>query len=198
VIKRALDIVASAGGLVLLAPVMVGVALAVRLSLGSPILFRQARPGLHGRPFVLLKFRTMRQADDLAGNVLPDKDRLTRLGRFLRSTSLDELPSLWNVLRGEMSLVGPRPLLMEYLPLYNTDQLRRHDVRPGITGLVQVSGRNALTWNEKFDLDLQYVEERSLWLDLKIIGITLRKVVSREGVSQPGRATMDRFRGNDG
>jgi sugar transferase EpsL len=197
-LKRALDVVGSAAGLLVLAPLIACVALAIRLTLGPPVLFRQERPGLHGRPFVLLKFRTMRQSHDAAGNALPDEDRLSRLGRLLRSTSLDELPTLWNVLRGQMSLVGPRPLLMEYLPLYSAEQRRRHDVRPGITGLVQVSGRNALTWTEKFDLDLQYVEKRSLLLDLRILAVTLTKVVTREGISQPGRATMDRFRGNGG
>jgi lipopolysaccharide/colanic/teichoic acid biosynthesis glycosyltransferase len=193
--KRTLDVVLSAGGLLLLAPVLAATALAVRLAIGSPVLFRQRRPGLHGRPFTLLKFRTMRDAVDAEGNPLPDDARMTRLGHFLRSTSLDELPELWNVLRGEMSLVGPRPLLMEYLPLYTPEQARRHEVRPGITGWAQVNGRNAISWEEKFRLDVWYVDHRSLRLDLKILLLTLKQVFRREGISQEGRATMERFRG---
>jgi lipopolysaccharide/colanic/teichoic acid biosynthesis glycosyltransferase len=175
---------------------MAGVAAAVRLRLGSPVLFRQRRPGLHGRPFEMLKFRTMLDATDGAGNPLPDADRLTPLGRFLRATSLDELPELWNVLRGEMSLVGPRPLLMEYLPLYTPEQARRHEVRPGITGWAQVNGRNAISWEEKFRMDVWYVDRRTFALDLKILLLTAKKVVVREGISQQGQATMERFLGS--
>jgi lipopolysaccharide/colanic/teichoic acid biosynthesis glycosyltransferase len=159
------------------------------------VFFRQVRPGLHGRPFTMVKFRTMRDAVDGEGRPLPDELRITPLGRFLRGTSLDELPELWNVLRGEMSLVGPRPLLMEYLPLYTPEQARRHEVRPGITGWAQVNGRNAIGWEEKFRLDSWYVDHRSLWLDLKILLLTVKKVFVREGISQEGQATMERFRG---
>ncbi len=195
-LKRLIDIVGSAGGLALLLPVVLSVAIAIRLQLGSPVLFRQTRPGLHGRPFTMLKFRTMLDAHDAQGRPLPDSERLTRLGRFLRSTSLDELPELWNVLRGEMSLVGPRPLLMEYLPLYSAEQARRHEVRPGVTGWAQVNGRNALSWEEKFALDVWYVDHRSLALDLKILLLTVRKVFVREGISAEGEATMPVFTGN--
>jgi lipopolysaccharide/colanic/teichoic acid biosynthesis glycosyltransferase len=191
-------VVGSGVGLILLAPVFLGVAAAVRLSLGSPVLFRQTRPGLGGKPFEMLKFRTMRDAHDARGNPLPDAERLTPLGRFLRATSLDELPELVNVLRGEMSLVGPRPLLMEYLPLYTPEQARRHEVRPGITGWAQVNGRNALSWEEKFRLDVWYVDHRSFWLDLRILARTVAKVFAREGISQEGQATMERFRGRPG
>jgi lipopolysaccharide/colanic/teichoic acid biosynthesis glycosyltransferase len=194
-VKRALDVTAAAAGLLALSPVLGLTALAVRLAVGSPVLFRQVRPGLHGRPFTMVKFRTMRDATDAAGNPLPDEERLTRVGRFLRSTSLDELPELWNVLRGEMSLVGPRPLLMEYLPLYTPEQARRHEVRPGLTGWAQVNGRNAIGWEEKFRLDVWYVDNRSTRLDLKILLLTLRKVFVREGISQQGKATMARFQG---
>jgi sugar transferase EpsL len=193
--KRALDVVVAAAGLLLLSPVLAATALAVRLGIGSPVFFRQTRPGLNGQPFALLKFRTMRDADDAEGNLLPDAARLTRLGAFLRSTSLDELPELWNVLRGEMSLVGPRPLLMEYLPLYTPEQARRHEVRPGITGWAQVNGRNALRWEDKFRLDVWYVDHRSLWFDIRILVLTLKKVLVREGISQQGQATMERFTG---
>ena len=195
-LKRALDLFAAALGIVALIPGMALVAVAIAADMGRPVLFRQHRPGLHGRPFTLLKFRTMRNAADGEGRPLADGERLTRLGRFLRSTSLDELPTLWNVLRGDMSLVGPRPLLMEYLPLYNEEQRRRHEVRPGITGLAQARGRNALSWQEKFALDIEYVENQSLALDLKILALTLKKVVAREGISQPGQVTMEKFRGN--
>jgi lipopolysaccharide/colanic/teichoic acid biosynthesis glycosyltransferase len=194
--KRALDVAAAAAGLLLLSPVLAATALSVRLSIGSPVLFRQQRPGLHGRPFTLLKFRTMRDARDAAGDLLPDEARMSRLGRLLRSTSLDELPALWNVLRGEMSLVGPRPLLMEYLPLYTPEQARRHEVRPGITGWAQVNGRNAISWEEKFHLDVWYVDHRTLRLDLKILLLTLKKVFQRQGISQEGHATMAKFRGS--
>jgi lipopolysaccharide/colanic/teichoic acid biosynthesis glycosyltransferase len=193
--KRTLDALVASAGLVVLAPLLGLTALAVRLSIGSPVLFRQTRPGLHGRPFTLLKFRTMRDAQDSHGNPLPDEARLTHLGAFLRSTSLDELPELWNVLRGEMSLVGPRPLLMEYLPLYTPEQARRHEVRPGITGWAQVNGRNAISWEEKFRLDVWYVDHRTLRLDLKILLLTLKQVFRREGISQQGHVTMERFRG---
>ena len=183
-------------GLIVLSPMLGGAALLVRFDLGAPILFRQQRPGLHGKPFMLLKFRTMRNARDTLGNLLPDAERLTPFGRFLRQTSLDELPELINVLRGEMSLVGPRPLLMEYLDRYTPDQMRRHDVLPGITGWAAVNGRNALTWDEKFALDLWYVDHRSLALDAKILVMTLGKVLTREGISQPGHDTVDKFLGD--
>jgi sugar transferase EpsL len=194
--KRSLDALLSAVGLLVLSPVLAVTALAVRLAIGSPVLFRQVRPGLHGEPFTLLKFRTMRDAHDAEGNLLPDEARLTHLGAFLRSTSLDELPELWNVLRGEMSLVGPRPLLVEYLPLYTPEQARRHEVRPGITGWAQVNGRNAIRWDEKFRLDVWYVDNCSLRLDLWILLLTLRKVFVREGISHDGHATMENFRGS--
>ena len=193
--KRLLDILGAAVGLLLLSPVLVCVALLILWQMGRPVFFRQTRPGRHGRPFRMIKFRTMREANDGQGNLLPDAERLTRLGRFLRASSLDELPELWNVLRGEMSLVGPRPLLMEYLPLYSPFQARRHEVRPGITGWAQVNGRNAIGWNEKFALDVWYVDNQSLWLDLRIIGLTVRKVVRREGIAAAGEATMPRFTG---
>jgi len=196
VAKRLFDAAVAGVSLVVLLPVLGALALVVRLSLGSPVLFRQVRPGFRGRPFAMVKFRTMRDVVDVHGRALPDAERLTRFGRFLRSTSLDELPELWNVLRGEMSLVGPRPLLMEYLPLYTPDQARRHEVRPGITGWAQVNGRNALSWEEKFAFDVWYVDHRSFWLDLKILLLTLRKVFLREGISQTGQATMERFYGS--
>lgn len=197
-IKRLFDLAAASVGLVVLAPVLGGIGLAVRVSLGRPILFRQVRPGLGGRPFTMLKFRTMRDAVGPDGSPLPDSERLTRIGRFLRSTSVDELPELWNVLKGEMSLVGPRPLLMEYLPLYTPEQARRHEVRPGITGWAQVNGRNALSWDEKFRLDVWYVDNRTFWLDLKILWLTVKKVFVREGINQPGQATAQKFRGTPG
>ena len=197
-IKRAFDVAAAAVGLVVLSPVLAGVALAVRLRLGAPVLFRQERPGLHGRPFIMLKFRTMTDARDAAGRLLPDAERLTPLGRLLRSTSLDELPELWNVLRGDMSLVGPRPLLVRYLDRYTPEQARRHEVRPGLTGWAQVNGRNALTWEEKFALDVWYVDHASLALDLKILLLTLRRVLAREGISAAGEATMPEFTGTAG
>jgi len=168
----------------------------VRVKLGSPILFRQKRPGLHGQPFTILKFRTMTNARDTEGNLLPDEDRLTPFGQWLRSTSLDELPEILNVLRGDMSLVGPRPLLVEYLAYYTPEQMRRHEVRPGITGWAQVQGRNALSWDEKFALDTWYVDHQSLWLDLRILWMTIWKVLSREGINQPGYATAEFFRGS--
>ena len=183
-------------GLLLLAPLLAAIAIAVAVGLGRPILFRQARPGLRGRPFTLLKFRTMRDAVGPDRSPLPDSARMTPLGTFLRSWSLDELPELWNVIRGEMSLVGPRPLLTEYLPLYTPDQARRHDVRPGITGWAQVHGRNALSWDEKFALDLWYVDHRSFLLDLKILALTLRNVLARHGINAENSATMPRFTGS--
>ena len=176
---------------------MVLVALCIRLNMGSPVLFRQLRPGLHAKPFLMVKFRTMRDAVDRHGNVLPDSVRLTSLGKFLRATSLDELPELWNVLKGDMSLVGPRPLLMEYLPLYSVEQARRHDVRPGVTGWAQVNGRNALTWDEKFALDLWYVDNHTFLRDLSIIWLTIRRVIKREGISAVGEATMPKFTGSE-
>src|SRR5690606_15913870 len=177
-------------------PVIMLIALAVRISLGSPILFRQQRPGKDGNTFCLVKFRTMSDKRDHEGRALHDAERLTRLGRFLRASSLDELPELWNVLRGEMSLVGPRPLLAEYLPLYSPEQARRHEVRPGITGWAQIRGRNALSWEEKFALDVWYVDNRTFWLDIKILLLTLKKVFVREGISQEGQATAEKFGGN--
>lgn len=193
--KRFLDILGASFGLVILLPVLFVVALLIRRQMGAPVLFRQMRPGLHGRPFQMVKFRTMRDAVDAQGNALPDSARLTRLGRFLRASSLDELPELWNVLKGEMSLVGPRPLLMEYLPLYSPVQARRHEVRPGVTGWAQVNGRNALSWEQKFALDVWYIDNRTLWLDLHIIWLTICKVVARDGISAAGEATMPRFTG---
>lgn len=193
--KRAVDVAGAAAGLVLLSPVLAAVAVAVRME-GRPVLFRQERPGLGGRPFMMYKFRTMRGEFDSAGHPVPDEHRITRLGRVLRATSLDELPELINVLRGDMSLVGPRPLLMEYLPYYSPEQARRHDVRPGITGWAQVNGRNAITWEEKFRLDVWYVENRSLPLDLKILFLTVSRVLRRHGVSPEDQAIMPRFRGS--
>jgi len=195
VIKRLFDIFASFFGLLLLAPVISIVAWQIRRKLGTPVLFRQVRPGLDGKPFEMIKFRTMRDAVDAAGNPLPDSERMTPFGSFLRSSSLDELPELWNVLKGEMSLVGPRPLLMEYLPLYSPEQYRRHEARPGVTGWAQINGRNALSWDEKFKLDIWYVDNRSFWLDLKIIFLTIKKVVVRDGISADGEATMAKFTG---
>jgi lipopolysaccharide/colanic/teichoic acid biosynthesis glycosyltransferase len=195
-LKRAIDVAGSALGLVVLAVPLLAVAAAVRLRMGRPVLFRQTRPGLHGEPFVLYKFRTMREAVDADGRPLPDAERLTPLGRLLRATSVDELPELWNVLTGDMSLVGPRPLLTEYLPLYSPEQARRHEVRPGMTGLAQVDGRNTLDWDYKLALDVAYVDHRSLWLDVRILARTLVKVARREGISQPGHATAERFRGS--
>lgn len=193
--KRVLDVVLASVALLILSPVMLIIALAIRLTMGSPVLFRQMRPGLHGKPFVIYKFRTMLDLRDEQGNLLPDEVRLTKLGKFLRRFSLDELPELWNVLKGDMSLVGPRPLLMEYLELYTPEQARRHEVKPGITGWAQVNGRNALSWEEKFRLDVWYVDNWNLWLDLKILALTIIKVFRREGIAQPGRATVDRFNG---
>ena len=192
-LKRVFDIVVSAVALTVLAPVMGLIALAVWRTMGHPVLFRQARPGLHGKPFVMYKFRTMRDLRDAEGNLLPDEARLTPFGRWLRATSLDELPELVNVLRGEMSLVGPRPLLMEYLERYTPEQARRHEVKPGITGWAQIHGRNNLSWEERLRLDVWYVDHWSLWLDLKILWRTLWMVLRREGISAQGHATMPRF-----
>ncbi|KQX94900.1 sugar transferase [Variovorax sp. Root473] len=194
--KRLFDFVMAALGLLVLALPLLFVILQVRRKLGSPVFFRQIRPGLHGRPFQMVKFRTMTDACTTDGQLLPDVERLTAFGRFLRASSLDELPELWNVLKGDMSLVGPRPLLMDYLPLYSPEQLRRHDVRPGITGWAQINGRNALSWDEKFKLDVWYVGNRSLWLDIKILWLTVRKVLVRDGISAAGEATMPRFTGS--
>lgn len=195
--KRLFDLLASVMGLLLLAIPLAVLAWQVRRKLGSPVLFTQVRPGLYGRPFRMVKFRTMTDACDASGALLPDAQRLTPFGRFLRASSLDELPELWNVLRGEMSLVGPRPLLMEYLPLYSPEQARRHEVRPGITGWAQVNGRNAISWADKFALDVWYVDHRSLWLDVRILWLTVRKVLVREGISAAGEVTMPRFEGDN-
>lgn len=195
--KSGLDILFSAIALILLSPLLIPLAFLVRVKLGSPILFRQQRPGLRGRPFNILKFRTMTDDRDAQGKLLPDAQRLTPFGRWLRSTSLDELPELINIARGDMSIVGPRPLLMRYLPLYTPEQSRRHLVKPGLTGWAQINGRNAIGWPEKFKLDTWYVDHWSLWLDLKIILLTVMKVVKREGISEQNQATMSEFRGND-
>ena len=195
-VKRVFDILASAFGLILFAPLMLATAAAVRIFLGSPILFRQVRPGLAGQPFELVKFRTMRDARDASGRLLNDAERLTRFGRLLRASSLDELPQLWNVLRGDMSLVGPRPLLMQYLPLYSPEQARRHEVRPGITGWSQVNGRNSLSWDDKFRLDVWYVDNRTFLLDLKILLLTVLRIVRPRGVSAAGHETMPEFLGS--
>lgn len=195
-VKRLLDIIIAAAALVLLSPVLLLLARQIRRKLGTPVLFRQVRPGRGGIPFVMYKFRTMRDAEDKNGRPLPDAERLTPFGRKLRAASLDELPELWNVLKGDMSLVGPRPLLMEYLPLYNAEQRRRHLVRPGITGWAQVNGRNAISWPEKFRLDVWYVENRSLLLDAKILFLTVKKVLGRSGINSEGEATAAKFTGN--
>jgi lipopolysaccharide/colanic/teichoic acid biosynthesis glycosyltransferase len=195
--KRLIDIVGALAGLLLLSPVMLIVAVLIARSMGRPVLFRQVRPGIGGRPFTMVKFRTMRDAHDETGAPLADADRLTRLGITLRATSIDELPALWNVLRGDMSLVGPRPLLMEYLPLYSPEQARRNDVRPGITGWAQVNGRNAISWPERLALDAWYVQNRSLWLDVRILALTVLKVIRRDGISAAGEATMPRFTGRE-
>ncbi len=193
--KRIMDTLLALAALVVLSPVIFMVAIQVRRKLGSPILFRQIRPGKNGKPFQMIKFRTMLDAVDKQGNELPDEQRMTSFGSLLRSTSLDELPELWNVLKGDMSLVGPRPLLMEYLPLYTPEQLRRHEVRPGITGWAQVNGRNALSWEEKFTLDFWYVDNQSFWLDIKILALTVNKVFTREGINANSDITMPLFTG---
>jgi lipopolysaccharide/colanic/teichoic acid biosynthesis glycosyltransferase len=194
-IKTGFDRSAALCGLIILSPVFIAVSVLVWLSMGRPILFRQQRPGRFAKPFWLLKFRTMSDRRDAGGKLLPDADRLTRIGRLLRATSLDELPQLWNVLRGDISLVGPRPLLMEYLPRYSPEQARRHEVMPGITGWAQINGRNALSWKEKFTMDTWYVDHWSLWLDLKILSMTVLRVLRRDGISNQDHATMPEFMG---
>ena len=194
-VKRLFDLLAGVLFLLLLSPLIVATSLLIRITLGPPILFRQQRPGLHGRPFTLYKFRTMTDARDSEGNLLPDAERLTGLGRFLRATSLDELPTLFNVIKGDMSLIGPRPLLMHYLPLYSQEQMRRHEVRPGVTGWAQIHGRNRLDWPAKFEHDVWYVDNLSFWLDVKILAMTLWITLRREGISQEGEATAREFMG---
>ena len=195
-LKRILDVVIASTALVLLSPVYALVAYKVKKNLGSPVLFRQTRPGLYGQPFEMIKFRSMKDALDTAGNPLPDSERLTPFGKMLRATSLDEMPELWNVIKGDMSIVGPRPLLMEYLPLYNSEQAKRHEVRPGITGYAQVNGRNAISWEKKFELDTWYVNNQSLWLDFKIILKTVKKVLAKDDISAEGDVTMHKFTGS--
>ena len=194
-LKRILDVAIASTALVLLSPVYALVAYKVKKNLGSPVLFRQTRPGLYGQPFEMIKFRSMKDALDTAGNPLPDSERLTPFGKMLRATSLDEMPELWNVIKGDMSIVGPRPLLMEYLPLYNSEQAKRHEVRPGITGYAQVNGRNAISWEKKFELDTWYVENQSLWLDFKIMLKTVKKVLAKDDISAEGEVTMHKFTG---
>ena len=194
-IKRVLEFIIALIGLILASPILLVVAILVKTKLGSPILFRQQRVGLNGEIFEMVKFRTMRDATDLEGNPLPDEERLTKFGQLLRKTSLDELPELWNVLKGDMSLVGPRPLLVEYLPLYSKEQMKRHDVRPGITGYAQVNGRNNISWTKKFELDVYYVENFSLWLDVKILFQTVAKVLGQADINQEGNVTMEKFNG---
>lgn len=194
--KRLLDIVVSATALLLLSPLLLYLAYLIRKNLGSPVLFEQIRPAQGGKPFKMIKFRTMRDAVDKQGKPLPDSERLTPFGQKLRASSLDELPELWNVLKGEMSLVGPRPLLMEYLPLYNAQQMRRHEMKPGITGWAQINGRNATTWDERFAHDIWYIDHYSFWLDLKILCLTFKKVWQKDGISAAGEATMPKFTGN--
>jgi sugar transferase EpsL len=196
IVKRVVDILFSFAAIVLLMPVCVVISVSVLLFLGRPILFKQVRPGLNEKPFYLAKFRSMNNKKNSGGELLPDKNRLNSFGKLLRSTSLDELPQLWSVLKGEMSLVGPRPLLMEYLPLYDQKQSRRHEVRPGITGWAQVNGRNNISWEERFELDVWYVENCSFVLDLKILWLTFKKVVARENVSADGRVTVEKFKGS--
>lgn len=195
-IKRLFDFTAAFFGLIALSPLLLVLSILIRIKLGSPILFSQIRPGKDAKPFYMLKFRSMSDARDANGNLLSDADRLTAFGQFMRSASLDELPALWNVLKGEMSLVGPRPLLMEYLPLYSKQQYSRHDVRPGITGWAQVNGRNAISWEQKFTYDVWYVDNQNFWLDMKILLLTVKKVFVREGISAQGEATMPKFAGD--
>lgn len=195
-LKRVLDIVIASVALVLLSPLYFYVAYRVRKNLGSPVLFRQVRPGLHGKPFEMIKFRTMTDERDEHGNLLPNEQRLPKFGKMLRATSLDEMPELWNVIKGDMSIVGPRPLLMDYLPLYNEEQAKRHNVRPGMTGHAQVNGRNAISWEKKFELDVWYVENQSIWLDFKIMFQTVKKVLVKEGINQSEEVTMTKFTGN--
>lgn len=194
--KRLLDILISATALLVLLIPLLLIALLIRIKLGSPVLFRQVRPGKHGKPFQMIKFRSMTDARGLDGQLLTDAERLPAFGRLLRSTSLDELPELWNVLKGDMSLVGPRPLLMEYLPLYSPEQLRRHEVKPGITGWAQVNGRNAISWDEKFRLDIWYVDHQTMRLDLKILWLTIKSVIARKNISASGEVTMPLFKGS--
>ena len=193
--KRWFDLIITLPAVILISPLLIMVAFLIRLKLGSPVFFFQKRPGLHGRPFNLIKFRTMTDDQDANGNLLPDGERITSLGHSLRRSSLDELPELLNVIKGDMSLVGPRPLLMQYLDRYTPEQARRHEVKPGITGWAQVNGRNALTWEEKFELDIWYVDHQSLWFDMKIILLTIWEILKREGINQPGLATMEEFKG---
>jgi sugar transferase EpsL len=195
-LKRLFDLLLILLSLPLLLPLLVLLAVIVRVKLDSPIFFKQVRPGFKGKPFAMIKFRSMVDKRDEEGDLLPDAVRLTKFGRFLRSTSLDELPELWNVLKGDMSLVGPRPLLMEYLPLYSPEQARRHEVRPGITGWAQVNGRNAISWEQKFEYDVWYVDNQSLWLDIKILWLTVKKVFVRDGISADGEVTMPKFTGS--
>lgn len=195
--KRIFDLIFSLVSLFLLSPLIILISIAIYLALGQPILFRQLRPGLSGEPFTIYKFRTMINAFGEDGNLLPDEDRITKLGRFLRSTSLDELPELFNIIRGDMSWIGPRPLLMQYLNRYNTFQARRHEVLPGITGWAQVNGRNAITWDDKFRYDVYYVDHWSFWFDLKIVALTIWKVLIREGISQPGHISAGEFMGSE-
>lgn len=194
-IKRLFDIIIATTAIIILSPLYVIVAYKVKKNLGSPVLFRQIRPGLHGKPFEMIKFRTMKDAVDAQGNPLPDSERLTPFGKMLRATSLDEMPELWNVIKGDMSIVGPRPLLMEYLPLYNEQQAKRHNVRPGMTGHAQVNGRNAISWEQKFELDTWYVENQSLWLDFKIMLKTVKKVIAKDDINAEGEATISKFTG---
>lgn len=196
-LKRAFDIIVAVLALTALIIPLIVIAFGIRIAIGRPIFFRQQRPGRNGIPFTMLKFRTMSDARDVDGRLLEDSKRLTRLGIFLRATSVDELPELWNVLKGEMSLVGPRPLLLEYLPLYSPLQARRHEVRPGITGWAQVNGRNAISWEEKFKLDVWYVDHRSFWLDIKILWLTVKKVLMRNDINAPGDSIMPVFKGSD-
>ncbi|KTD24345.1 Putative colanic biosynthesis UDP-glucose lipid carrier transferase [Legionella lansingensis] len=193
--KRIFDIFCSCTLLVLMSPIILIIIFLIRYNLGAPVFFRQERPGLHGKIFRMIKFRTMRDIADARGELLPDSQRMTSLGKFLRATSLDELPELWNVLKGEMSMVGPRPLLTEYLPLYSIEQRRRHDVKPGITGLAQINGRNALSWEEKFKLDVWYVNNQSLWLDIKILLLTVKKVLICDGITSEDSVTAEKFKG---
>lgn len=195
-LKRLFDIIIASIALILLSPLYAFVAYKVKKKLGSPVLFRQVRPGLHGKPFEMIKFRSMKDAVDAQGNPLPDSERLTPFGKMLRSSSLDEMPELWNVIKGDMSIVGPRPLLMEYLPLYNEEQAKRHLVRPGMTGHAQVNGRNAISWEEKFKLDTWYVENQSVWLDFKIMLKTVKKVLAKDDINEAGEATMTKFTGS--
>ncbi|MBN2282916.1 MAG: sugar transferase [Deltaproteobacteria bacterium] len=194
--RQLFDLAIAVPSMIILVPVLCVIGFLVRLKIGSPVLFRQIRPGLHGRPFTIYKFRTMTDERNKDGSLLPDRHRLTKFGRFLRSTSLDELPELLNVLKGDMSVVGPRPLLMQYLERYTPEQARRHEVKPGITGWAQINGRNAITWEEKFQYDVWYVDNQSFWLDLKIIILTIWKILKREGINQPGQATMEEFIGS--